>query len=96
VRLEPRAQKQLEQLNQAGHGRLPVCIAKTQYSLSHDPQLLGRPGGFMVPIRELRLAAGAGFVYALAGEISTLPGLPPNPAARRIRVMADGTIEGLS
>jgi formate--tetrahydrofolate ligase len=50
----------------------------------------------MVPIRELRLAAGAGFVYALAGEISTLPGLPPNPAARRIRVMADGTIEGLS
>lgn len=96
VRLEPRAQKQLEQLTQMGHGGLPVCIAKTQYSLSHDPQLLGRPRGFVVPIRELRLAAGAGFVYALAGDISTLPGLPAHPAAQRIRVEADGTIRGLS
>jgi formate--tetrahydrofolate ligase len=96
VRLEPPARRQLEQLTQAGHGRLPVCLAKTQYSLSHDPHLLGRPRGFVVPIRELRLAAGAGFVYALAGEISTLPGLPLQPAARRIRVAADGTIQGLS
>jgi len=96
VQLEPVARRQLEQLIRTGHGALPVCIAKTQYSLSHDPRRLGRPRGFVVPIRELRLAAGAGFVYALAGEISTLPGLPANPAARRVRVAADGTIEGLS
>jgi formate--tetrahydrofolate ligase len=96
VQLEPVARRQLEQLTRTGHGILPVCIAKTQYSLSHEPRLLGRPRGFVVPIRELRLAAGAGFVYALAGEISTLPGLPQHPAALRIRVDSDGTIRGLS
>ena len=69
-----------------GFGNLPVCIAKTQYSLSHDPHLLGRPRGFRFPIRDVRLAAGAGFLYALAGEIQTMPGLTAEPAALRIDV----------
>jgi len=96
IHLEPAARRQLDQFTGGGHGTLPVCIAKTQYSLSHDPHRLGRPREFVFPIREVRLAAGAGFVYALAGDISTLPGLPPHPAAHRIRVLDDGTIRGLS
>jgi formyltetrahydrofolate synthetase len=74
---------------------LPVCVAKTQYSLSHDPHLLGRPRGFRLPIRDVRLASGAGYVYALAGEIQTMPGLTVEPAALRIDVDPDGKIKGL-
>jgi len=94
--IEPAAQDRLRSFEAAGFGRLPVCIAKTPYSFSHDPKRLGRPRGFRLPIREVRLAAGAGFVYALAGNISTMPGLPASPAALRIGVDPDGDIYGIS
>jgi formate--tetrahydrofolate ligase len=84
VDLEPLAAQNLERFTRWGYASLPICIAKTQYSLSHDPQKLGRPRGFRLPIRDLRLAAGAGFLYALAGEIKTMPGLPKEPAALRM------------
>ncbi|MCA9098097.1 MAG: formate--tetrahydrofolate ligase, partial [Planctomycetaceae bacterium] len=95
VDMSPEATDQLELYRRIGFGNLPVCIAKTQYSLSHDPKLIGRPEGFRIPIRQVRLAAGAGFLYALAGEIQTMPGLPSQPAAFRISVDADGTIHNL-
>ena len=79
----------------AGFGHLPVCLAKTQYSFSTDPALLGAPTGHVVPVREVRLAAGAGFVVAICGELMTMPGLPRAPAAERIRIDAAGRIEGL-
>jgi formate--tetrahydrofolate ligase len=79
----------------AGHGRLPVCIAKTQYSFSADPALLGAPVDHVLPVRAVRLAAGAGFVVAICGEVMTMPGLPRVPAAEGIRLNADGEIEGL-
>lgn len=94
--IEPAARRQLDSFQAEGYGDLPVCIAKTQYSFSHDPHRLGRPTGFRLPIREVRLAAGAGFVYALAGDISTLPGLPASPAALRIGVNQRGEILGIS
>jgi len=93
--VEPTARRQLESYQAAGFGHLPVCIAKTQYSFSHDPKRLGRPRGFRLPIRDARLAAGAGYVYALAGNISTMPGLPASPAALRIGVDDDGEIYGI-
>jgi formate--tetrahydrofolate ligase len=82
-------------LEDAGYGKLPVCIAKTQYSFSADPELKGAPSGHALPIRELRLSAGAGFVVAMAGEIMSMPGLPRVPAAERIRLLADGEIDGI-
>ncbi|MFT3974634.1 MAG: formate--tetrahydrofolate ligase [Amaricoccus sp.] len=78
-----------------GYGHLPVCIAKTQYSFSTDPTRLGAPTGFEVPVREVRLAAGAGFVVAICGDIMTMPGLPRVPAAASIRLDAEGRIQGL-
>ena len=84
----------LRQWEQAGYGRLPICVAKTQYSFSADPTALGAPTGFVMPLREVRLRAGAGFVVAMMGEINTMPGLPRVPAAERIRV-ENGRIEGL-
>ena len=78
-----------------GYGHLPVCMAKTQYSLSHDANLLGRPSGFTVPIREIRLSAGAGFVTPLCGEMRTMPGLPSVPGGRNIDIDADGNVVGL-
>ncbi|MEB2312627.1 MAG: formate--tetrahydrofolate ligase [Sorangiineae bacterium] len=95
VELSPLAREQAERFTALGYGALPVCVAKTQYSISHDPALLGRPRGFTVPIRELRLSAGAGFLYALAGGIHTMPGLPASPAALRIDVDDAGNITGL-
>jgi len=86
---------QLRGWEAAGYGHLPVCMAKTQYSFSTDPTLLGAPVGHAVPIRELRLAAGAGFVVAICGEIMAMPGLPRKPAAETIRIDAAGHIEGL-
>ncbi|SFI40046.1 Formate-tetrahydrofolate ligase [Bosea sp. OK403] len=83
------------ELEGAGHGALPVCVAKTQYSFSADPALRGAPSGHMVPVRELRLSAGAGFVVAICGDIMTMPGLPREPAAERIHIDANGQIEGL-
>jgi len=78
-----------------GFGHLPVCIAKTQYSFSADPTLLGAPDGHRFPVRDVRLSAGAGFVVALAGEIRTMPGLPRVPSAEHIGLDADGRIIGL-
>ena len=80
---------------QAEYGSLPVCMAKTQYSFSANPDWLGAPEGFTIPVRELRLAAGAGFVVAICGDIMTMPGLPRDPAANRIRLGAGGHVEGL-
>ena len=78
-----------------GYGKLPVCVAKTQYSFSADPKALGAPSGHVLPVREARLSAGAGFVVAICGAIMTMPGLPRRPAAHDIDVAADGRIIGL-
>ena len=86
---------QLAAWEAAGHGALPICMAKTQYSFSADPALRGAPTGHSIPLREVRLAAGAGFVVAICGEIMTMPGLPRHPAAQTIRLDAAGEIEGL-
>ncbi|MDR0387184.1 MAG: formate--tetrahydrofolate ligase [Treponema sp.] len=85
----------LGRLEEQGYGKLPVCMAKTQYSLSHDPSLKGAPKGWRLPVREIRLAAGAGFVCPLCGDISTMPGLPSKPAFMDIDVDEDGKIRGL-
>ncbi len=91
----PAAEKQIATLTATGYGELPVCMAKTQYSLSDNEKLLGRPEGFKVTIREVKAYAGAGFVTAYAGNIMTMPGLPKSPAAERIDIDNDGTITGL-
>ena len=96
VTIEKKAESKLAQYEQSGFGHLPVCIAKTQYSFSADPSLRGRPSGFDVPIRDVRISAGAGFVVALAGEIMTMPGLPKSPAAEHIDIDENGQISGLS
>jgi formate--tetrahydrofolate ligase len=95
VDLSPTAAKQLAQYEALGFGKLPICMAKTQYSLSHDAALKGRPTGFRLPIREVRLSAGAGFVTPLAGEMRTMPGLPSRPGGENIDLDADGEIVGL-
>jgi formate--tetrahydrofolate ligase len=87
---------QLHGWEAAGYGNLPVCMAKTQYSFSTDPNLRGAPTGHTVPVREVRLAAGAGFVVAICGEIMTMPGLPSVPSSEKIFLNDDGDIEGLS
>lgn len=91
----PAALKQIERLEKSGFGRLPVCMAKTQYSLSDDPALLGRPEGFTMNVREAYVSAGAGFIVVLTGAIMTMPGLPKDPAAHHIDVTDDGVITGL-
>ncbi|MEE2804135.1 MAG: formate--tetrahydrofolate ligase [Pseudomonadota bacterium] len=95
ILLDKRVAQQLAQLEEDGFGELPVCMAKTQYSFSTDPTMLGAPKGHTVPIREVRLAAGAGFVVAICGEIMTMPGLPRVPAANSIRIDDSGQVEGL-
>ncbi|MGN6465875.1 MAG: formate--tetrahydrofolate ligase [Rhizobiaceae bacterium] len=87
---------QLRQWEEAGYGKLPVCMAKTQYSFSTDPNLRGAPTGHAVPVREVRLSAGAGFVVAICGEIMTMPGLPSRPSSEKIFLNENGEIEGLS
>ncbi|MCM1254007.1 MAG: formate--tetrahydrofolate ligase [Clostridium sp.] len=89
------AEKQLRKLEEDGFGSLPVCMAKTQYSLSDDASLLGRPEGFDITVREVYVCAGAGFVVVLTGAVMTMPGLPKEPAAYRIDVNDDGVITGL-
>ncbi len=84
VNFAPAASKTLEKLEAMGFGRLPVCMAKTQYSLSDEPELLGRPENFKLNVREAYVSAGAGFVVAITGTIMTMPGLPKVPAAERI------------
>lgn len=89
------ASKQIQKLEELGFGKLPVCIAKTQYSLSDDPALLGRPENFDISVREVYVSAGAGFVVVLTGAVMTMPGLPKKPAAYSIDVSEDGVITGL-
>ncbi len=89
------ALKQLQRIEKLGFGDLPVCMAKTQYSLSDDPELLGRPEHFTLQVREVYVSAGAGFVVVLTGAVMTMPGLPKNPAALKIDVNRDGKITGL-
>ncbi|GAA1164541.1 formate--tetrahydrofolate ligase [Ornithinimicrobium humiphilum] len=96
VDLAPAARTQLADLEANGHGSLPVCMAKTQYSFSDDPTLLGAPRGFRITVRELVVNAGAGFVVALTGDILRMPGLPKVPAAVGMDIAGDGTISGLS
>ncbi|HET7026488.1 MAG TPA: formate--tetrahydrofolate ligase [Candidatus Limnocylindrales bacterium] len=91
----PAASKALARFEAAGFGSLQVCMAKTQYSISHDPSLLGRPSGFRVPVRDVRLSAGAGFVTPLLGEMRTMPGLPSVPGGEGIDIDADGNVVGL-
>ena len=95
VVLTANAKKQAKQLTELGFGHLPICMAKTQYSFSDDPALLGAPRGFEVTVRNLKVCAGAGFIVALTGDIMTMPGLPRVPAAERIDVDENGVISGL-
>lgn len=95
VEFTKKAKKQAERLAELGFSELPVCIAKTQYSFSDDPTLLGAPSGFKVTVRNLKISAGAGFIVALTGEIMTMPGLPKNPAAEKIDIDENGRITGL-
>ena len=95
VVLTPNAKKQAAQLTELGFDKMPICMAKTQYSFSDDPALLGAPSGFTVTVRNLKVSAGAGFIVALTGDIMTMPGLPKSPAAERIDVDENGVITGL-
>ena len=95
VTLEPNAKKQLKQLTDLGFDKLPICMAKTQYSFSDNPALLGAPRGFTITVRNLKVCAGAGFLVALTGDIMTMPGLPKVPAAEKIDVDENGVITGL-
>ena len=95
VQLVGNAVKQIKQIDDLGFGNLPICMAKTQYSFSDDPSLLGAPTGFTVTVRNLKVCAGAGFIVALTGDIMTMPGLPKVPAAERIDVDENGVITGL-
>ena len=91
----PAAKKQIETLEKLGFSSLPVCIAKTQYSFSDDPSLLGAPENFTVTVKNVKISAGAGFTVVLTGDILTMPGLPKSPAAERIDVDENGKITGL-
>ena len=95
VLADKRLRAKFQQLQESGYGELPICMAKTHLSLSHDSRLKGRPVGFELPIREVRLSAGAGFVYPLVGEIRTMPGLPTVPAGANIDIDEDGKVVGL-
>ncbi|MCQ2566053.1 MAG: formate--tetrahydrofolate ligase [Clostridia bacterium] len=95
VQLTDGAKKQAKQLTELGFGNCPICMAKTQYSFSDNPKLLGAPKGFTVTVRNLKISAGAGFIVALTGDIMTMPGLPKVPAAEKIDVDANGKISGL-
>ena len=91
----PNAKKQIEQLTALGFDKLPVCVAKTQYSFSDDPTKLGAPEDFTVTVKNVKVSAGAGFIVALTGDILTMPGLPKVPAAEKIDVDENGRISGL-
>ncbi len=95
VVIDKKIENQLREWEAAGYGNLPVCMAKTQYSFSTDPNLRGAPTGHAIPVREVRLSAGAGFVVAVCGDIMTMPGLPRKPSAEAIHLDANGEIQGL-
>jgi formate--tetrahydrofolate ligase len=96
VTILPDAQSKLRKARKLGLGKLPICMAKTQDSLSDNPKLRGRPTGFTLTVRDVEIAAGAGFLVALTGEIVRMPGLPERPAGERISVDEHGVIQGLS
>jgi formate--tetrahydrofolate ligase len=96
VNIQQEAEIKLKCARRLGYGQLPICMAKTQDSLSDNPKLRGRPQGFTLHVRDVEFAAGAGFLVALTGEIMRMPGLPEHPAAERIDVDAAGHITGLS
>ena len=89
------ANKQIAELEKFNLDKLPICVAKTQYSLSDNPTLIGRPEGFKINVQEVRVSNGAGFIVVLTGNIMTMPGLPKVPAANRMNILEDGTIVGL-
>jgi formate--tetrahydrofolate ligase len=89
------AEKQIQEIEKIGLDKMPICIAKTQYSLSDNPTLLGKPSGFKVTVREVKVSSGAGFIVVLTGDVMTMPGLPKIPAANRMDINKDGTIVGL-
>ena len=95
INIQAKAHRQLKQIQSWGYGHLPVCMAKTQYSFSHDANMLGAPSGFEIPIREFRLNSGAGFVVAVLGEMMTMPGLPKRPAAADMDMDEDGNLLGV-
>jgi formate--tetrahydrofolate ligase len=90
------ARRQLTQFEDMGYGHLPICMAKTQYSFSHDASLIGAPSGWTLPVREVQLVAGAGFILPLTGTINRMPGLGANPAAHEIDMDEEGNVVGLS
>jgi formyltetrahydrofolate synthetase len=95
VAYEPLAEKQIKNYEENGFGNLPICMAKTHLSLSHDPALKGRPKGFTVPVREVRASIGAGFIYPLLGEMRTMPGLGSKPAYMNVDIDENGRVVGL-
>ena len=95
VDFTPAARKEMEKLQKLGFGGYPVCMAKTQYSLSDDPLKMGRPEGFRVTVRNMKVSAGAGFIVVLTGDVMTMPGLPKVPAAENVDVDENGKIKGL-
>ena len=95
VEFSQEALDMIEQIEEMGYCHTPICVAKTQYSFSDDPTLLGRPAGFTMHVNEVRLSAGAGFVVVICGKIMTMPGLPKHPAAENIYVNDDHNIVGL-
>ena len=92
---DTKIREQLKKIQEEGFGKLPICIAKTQYSFSTDPNLKGAPSGHVLPIREVKLSSGAEFIVVICGEIMTMPGLPRVPAANSIKLNNKGEIEGL-
>mgnify|MGYP001399863385 FL=1 len=95
IAIDKSVSDQLKGFEESGYGDLPICIAKTQYSFSTNPTLRGAPNGFSVPVREVRLSAGAGFIVVVTGQIMTMPGLPKIPSANSIMLDKDGLIQGL-
>ena len=95
VEFAPEATRKIKLYSELGYGRLPICMAKTHLSLSHDPNLKGAPKGYKFPVRDVRLSAGAGFLYPLAGEVQTIPGLGAEPAATRVDIEGNGRVVGL-
>ena len=95
VEYSTKAEREISRLTELGFDKLPICMAKTQYSLSDDPKKLGRPTGFKITVREVRVSAGAGFVVALTGDVMTMPGLPKEPATNKMDITDDGKITGL-
>ena len=95
ISVSDEVKKKMDRLTELGFANLPVCIAKTQYSFSDDPSLLGAPENFTVRVKDVRVSAGAGFLVVLTGDILTMPGLPKRPAAEQIDVDDDGKIHGL-